>query len=73
MYTNDSSILDTKVDYNTKINEIENKTNDHDHAKYMTTQEFDNLTSEHSTAKLAQIDIANFVTTQILMITKKFK
>ena len=55
MYTTDSSILDTKVDYNTKINE------------------FDNLTSEHSTAKLAQIDIANFVTTQILMITKKFK
>ena len=38
MYTTDTSNLVTKIDYNTKINEIENKANDHDHAKYMTTR-----------------------------------
>ena len=29
-----------KADYNTKIAEIEKKILDHDHSKYMTTQEF---------------------------------
>ena len=55
-------------DYNTKINEIESKFSaDHDHAKYITTQTFNKLTSKHFTArlKLANLarksDIANFV------------
>ena len=54
--------------YSTKISEIENKiSTDHDHDKYITTQEFNNLTSENFTARLAQAslatksDIANFV------------
>ena len=35
-----------KTDYNAKINEIENETtSDHEHNKYVTTQEFDKLTS----------------------------
>ena len=35
------SNLVKKIDYNTKIIEIENKiTTDHDHDKYITTQEF---------------------------------
>ena len=62
------SNLGKKTDYNTKINEIENKTAaDHDHDKYITTQEFNKLTSEHFTARLKQgnlpskSDIANFV------------
>ena len=40
-----------KTDYNTKINEIENKTKDHDHVKYITTQEFNKLTLDNFTAR----------------------
>ena len=57
-----------KTDYNTKISEIKNKiTTDHDHDKYIATQEFNKLTSEHVTARLKQAnlaskcDIVNFV------------
>ena len=62
------SNLVKKADYNTKIIKIENKvTTDHDHNKYITTQEFNKLTSENFSASLAQAnlasknDIANFV------------
>ena len=62
------SNLIKKTEYNTKISETENKiTTDHDHDKYITTQEFVKLTSENFAAKLAQAnlasenDIANFV------------
>ena len=49
------SNLVKKSDYNTKISEIENKiTTDHDHDKYITTQEFNTLTAEDFTARLAQ-------------------
>ena len=50
-----------------KINEIEKKTDDHNHDKYITTAEFDKLTSENFAARLKQAnleiksDIANFV------------
>ena len=64
-----------KTDYDTKISEIENKiTTDHDHDKYITTQEFNKLTSENVNTRLAQAnlasksDIANFIKRQILMI-----
>ena len=51
-----------KTDYNTKISEIENKITDHDHDKYITTQEFNRLTSENFTANLASKNyIATFV------------
>ena len=63
-----SVIQSKKSDYNTKINEIEIKiTTDHDHAKYTTTQEFNNLTLENITARLKQAyqasksDIANLL------------
>ena len=62
------SNLVEKTDYRTKISEIENKiTTDHDHDKYVTTQEFNKLTPENFTARLAQVNlvsisnIANFV------------
>ena len=43
------SNLVKKTDYNTKITEIENKiTTNHDHDRYVTTQEFNKLTSEYS-------------------------
>ena len=49
------SNLVKQSDYNTKISEIENKiTTDHDHDKYITTQEFNKLTAEDFTARLAQ-------------------
>ena len=53
-------IQSKKTDYNTKISEIVNKiTTDYDHDKYITTQEFNNLTSENVTAKLKQADLAS--------------
>ena len=42
-----------KTDYNTKINEIEKKITDHNHDKYITTPEFNKLTSENFAARLA--------------------
>ena len=49
--TNVSNLVKKKTDYSTKISEIENKiTTDHDHDKYVTTQEFKKLTSENFTA-----------------------
>ena len=62
------SNLVKKTDYNTNNNEIENKiTTDHDHDKYNTAQEFNKLTSDDLSARLAQAnlasksDIANFI------------
>ena len=62
------SNLVKKTDHNTKISETENKsTTDHDHDKYITTQEFNKLTSRNFTARLKQTnlasksDIANFI------------
>ena len=46
------SNLVKKTDYNTKINEIEKKITDHNHDKYITTPEFNNLTSENFAARL---------------------
>ena len=57
------------------ISKIENKiTTDHDHDKYISTQEFNKLTAENITARVAQAnlvsmnDIANLVKRQILTI-----
>ena len=53
------SNLVKKTDYNTKISEIKNNiTADHDHDKYITTQEFNKLTSENISATLAQANLA---------------
>ena len=49
----------TIADYNTTINEIEKKITEHDHSnKYITTQEFDKLTSENFASRLAQANLA---------------
>ena len=61
------SNLVKKTEYNTKINEIEKKTTDHNHDKYFTTSEFNRFTAEMfdlwlKRAKLAsKNDIANSV------------
>ena len=57
---NASSLAKKKTDYNTKISETENKiATDHDHDKYITTQEFNKLTSEKFNARLKQANLAN--------------
>ena len=57
--TTDTSNLVKKSDYNTKINEIEKKITDHDHDKYITTQEINELTSENFVTRLAQANLAS--------------
>ena len=65
--TTNTSNLVKKAEYNTKIAKIENKIFDHNHDEYITTQEFNELTTENFTARLAQAkfetkaDIADFV------------
>ena len=61
-------IKSKRTDYNTQINLIEKKiTTDHDHDKYITTQEFNKLKSEDISVRLSQAnlatknDIAHFV------------
>ena len=53
------SNLVKKTDYNTKVTEIENKLNNHNHGKYIDTQEFNKLTADVFNARIAQ---ANLIT-----------
>ena len=46
-----------KRDYNTNISEIEKKDIDHNHDKYITTPEFNKLTTEKFKARLKQADL----------------
>ena len=45
------------TEYNTKISDIENKTTDHNHDKYITTSKFNKLTTENFNARLAQANL----------------
>ena len=62
------------VIYDTKIGEIKKKILDHNHDKYITTQEFNNLRPGNFAARLAQAklstkgDIADLAKRYILMI-----
>ena len=59
----DASNLIKKTDKGTKISETEKKIIDHDHANYITTQEFNKLTADNFAGRLAQIlDSNNKVT-----------
>ena len=49
----DVSSLVKKRDYNTKISEIENKVNDHNHYKYINTPEFNTMAADVFKARLA--------------------
>ena len=46
-----------KTDYDTKVTEIENKLNNHNHDKYITTTEFNTLTIDIFNARLSQADL----------------
>ena len=61
----DVGSLAKKTDYNTKITEIENKLNNHNHDKYITTPEFNTLAADVLNARLAQ---ANLITKTVLML-----
>ena len=43
-----------KTDYSTKITEIENKVTDHNHDKYIDTQEFNKVAADVFNARLEQ-------------------
>ena len=49
----DGSSLVKKTDYSTNISEIENKANDHNHDKYITSPEFNTLAADVFKARLA--------------------
>ena len=46
-----------KADYDTKVREIENKLNNHNHDKYIDTQEFNKLAADVFNARLAQANV----------------
>ena len=48
-----------KTDYNTKVTNIENKLNDHNHDKYTDTSNFNTVATNFSNARLTQ---ANLIT-----------
>ena len=52
-------ISSKKTAYNTKIKEIKKKVSDYNHNKYITTPEFNKLTSENFAARLAQLNLAD--------------
>ena len=55
----DVNSLVKKTDYNTKVTEIENKLNNHNHDKYIDTLEFNKLTGDDFNARIAK---ANLIT-----------
>ena len=51
------SSLVKKTDYNTKVTEIENKLNSHNHDKYIPTPEFNTLAAHFFSARLARASL----------------
>ena len=47
-----------KTDYNTKPSEIEKELTNKNHGEYITTSEFNRLTTEHLATRLAQLNLA---------------
>ena len=52
-----SNLVKKKTDYNTKITEVENKLNNHNHDKYIDTSEFNELAADVFNARLAQASL----------------
>ena len=53
----DASNLVNKTDYNTKVTDIENKLNNHNHDKYVNTSEFNTLATNFSNARIRQANL----------------
>ena len=69
------SNLVKNIDYITNISKTEKQISDHEHDKYLTTPEFDNLNEENFAARLEQVNLASknniaalYKKTQILLI-----
>ena len=50
-------LLKEKTDYDSKVTEIENKLNNHNHDKYITTSEFNTLTGDVFNARLPKANL----------------
>ena len=50
-------VLLKKTEYNTKVTDIENKLNNHNRDKYITTPEFNKLAAHVFNAKLVQVNL----------------
>ena len=48
-----------KINFNTKINELENKTTDHNYDKYITNPEFNKFTEEIFDLRLKRANLAS--------------
>ena len=57
-----ASSLVKKTNYGTKISEIENKLNNHNHDKYITTPEFNTLAPGAFSARLSQENLVTKAT-----------
>ena len=57
-----ASSLVKKTNYGTKISEIENKLNNHNHDKYITTPEFNTLAPDAFNARLSQENLVTKAT-----------
>ena len=51
------SSLVTKIDYDTKISDLEKKLTDHNHGKHITTPEFNTLAASVFNARLTQVNL----------------
>ena len=67
----DVSNLIKKTDYNTKITEIENKLTDHNHDKYIDTQEFNKLAAGVFNARLAQANLMTKTDAKLSSLNRK--
>ena len=52
-------MIQLKNNYYTKVNDVEKKTTDHNHEKYITTEEFNKLTADNFTERLPQANLAS--------------
>ena len=57
--TTDTSNSVKKSDYDTKIGEIEKKILDHNHDKYIATQEFNKVMTDNFAARVKQVNLAS--------------
>ena len=64
-------LLKKKTDYNAKITEIENKLNNHNHDKYITTPEFNTLAADVFNARLGQANLVTKTGAKLSILSKK--
>ena len=60
-----------KADYNTKITDIENKLNNHNHDKYIDTSEFNKLAADVFNARLAQASLITKTDAKLSSLNRK--